>query len=332
MQVDHIIVDGVSIVHDMDIDDTENYNAFLYSQYKENQTCITENTPHEEPLIPTRNHSDTWGYIVIPRRGTNQYIYTYQLQPIKNGALWGTDKVHISVLARMPNIRGLRIEWNPNKVPYDFLHFLKEEFNSCSQNPFTENRSITSLALAFDYYGKQFLDYSFTAKYARKAPQYKSITDDIKESIGFGSHKGNYFNIYNKAREQKIKDYDWLRIEHTYNKVSIQPEYLLTIQNPLVRLSVLSAYTDLDGNHNSTEKLLNRLILKGDSYEGALSCLKKTSRNYYGKKLRKLMAVSWWNPKPYLRSYYNHGLKDLLDFLGVEPPQRTTILRVRRKI
>lgn len=98
-----------------------------------------------------------------------------------------------------------------------------------------------------------------------------------------------------------------------------------------MKLSVMSAYTELDNTHNSTLRLLNRLILNGDSLSGALSCLKKTSRYYYDKQLQELMEVTWWLPKPYLHDYYHYGLKDLLDLLAVGAPQQMTRRRVVRR-
>lgn len=232
---DYIILDGVSIVHDMDREEAETYNAHLYNMYNLYKDNPEEYLSYGTLLTVSReNIGDIWGYRVIPRSryGTKYYEYAYELQPIKNGELFGNNKAHISVLGRFSNIRNLRIEWNPDKLPYEFMNFLKDEFESCSQNPFAENRSITSLDLAIDYHDKLFSDYVFKVKYARQEKQWKSIEDNIKQSIRFNSYIGCHFNLYNKAIEQGITDHDWLRLEYSYNSISITPEELLYMPNP----------------------------------------------------------------------------------------------------
>ena len=163
-----------------------------------------------------------------------------------------------------------RFEFNPNNI---LSNEDKDLVNSILS--FFTNFHFSRLDIALDLYNYNLLDYNIVDLSPRKKAYYYDRVGNL-ETAYFGALGSNKFiRIYNKAREQKIKDKDWWRVELQLRDLNIDT-YLSDTTDFLKDIYIFKYITINDLDVNS--KAMLEYLLKDKS---RLSELSKNSKTKY---------------------------------------------------
>mgnify|MGYP001193049592 CR=1 FL=1 len=200
-------------------------------------------------------NSILWG-----ERYRAKYPYVWSWQGLDGSFLQYTDENKFS---------DIRIEFNPSKCEkdeiIDILHCLR-------------NSRLTRVDVALDF-EVDLREYKIFDSVARTDNMVRGLDKKI-ETYYFGSRTSYLFvRVYDKAREQKIKDGRlWWRFEATVKHDFIEL-FLKGILNPFQGLRVFKPnYKDL----TYTDEAVIRTILEDESFLGRME---KSARSRYRKKI-----------------------------------------------
>jgi hypothetical protein len=222
---------------------------------------------------------------------TAKYPYKYQWHMVDGSILQQSEKG-----AGIPE---LRFEFNPNN--FENKH---NDKHIMSIMRIMRDIRLTRLDIAMDFKNLDFSKCKIIDKKVRKRANYYGLDSKI-ETMYFGTRRSDmYIRIYNKAREQGLKNYgdsDWWRCEVQLNGDMAEAFSLI---NPYHDLSITIPRT-MDTHDIRTRAMLHYL----NTYPDAITELSVNIRPKY----KELLAATNEPIKIDIAEIYEHKKRDLIE-------------------
>lgn len=150
-------------------------------------------------------HGDLEGFysrcLAVDWKGMAKYPYRYQIHFTDGSILQVAEKECVN----SGKIKELRYDFNPNNKEYNKLHY--EVLGLMQDSHFTR------IDVAFDIYDLDMSSWRWIDSKGRPFNVYYSGTGAVETWYIGGKDSEVKIRIYNKAKEQRIKDRIWWRVE-----------------------------------------------------------------------------------------------------------------------
>lgn len=212
----------------------------------------------------------------IERRGFAKYPYRDSIH-FQDGSILQIGEIDA---VRSGRIKQLRYDFNPNKTTYDKLHIQVISM--------MKDAHMTRVDIAFDVHDIDMSRWKWIDSKGRPYNVYFSGTGEVETWYVGGKDSEVRIRIYNKAKEQKMKDKVWWRVEVQLRgeMAKLLPFIGVKPFNPFENISPV-----IDGNFPELDIKQRAMVNYLINYPTGFSELSGKTRSEYKKLIR--LIGSW---------------------------------------